>query len=758
MSVLFDETVQVNALTDPGLADPLEPERDELYQQSIALRGDEFLLNPANPANLRDGTRFVAKAIGKLATASNCSNSYLVRSSGDALSAEEMAGALRDGTGRVPPTTCADNDPPAPVQDGIATFESGIVFIEEVASDLWRSDHPSGLAPNFRAALTEHLGADARHVHTYERFPQLFTASPDDWRDLSVARPELGGIWLQLYGYDGDSTLAWDEARYATWLRPYTKDFLAAAGDIRRLHLLMTASFRSAALDPTRSPGDQWPWARTGAACELLRNGPGAYRIGRGSEPWREFGQGYRDTFGALGPAEQPADLAAAGIDCTPAYRLTDTTSPSAEDFAQTVASLGGGALELPGGSIIFAKDSSGEIAVDVASGLPSWLDPGFAERAGAVVTGVSGGTSATVPVGSDGIARLVLSGSAPNQTTFELSGIRGSELLASARQDGRLPDPHLSLLCDGAVLPDEAVEGQCVDVIRSEPGRPWMPAEASYGWLLASTTMTAPSALLTETAAAGGGGTGKPTAPGSGQAPPPSPATCKMVPPRGTPKRVVAPSRITVSYLRTNQRTGSATIRRANAIDAWIDAGIEGRDICGGAIGPEKLGPSLSWAIGSLGPAPTPPDPRALRIAPAAKKNVRFTETALQMCVNQRVYQTAIVRTNALAERLGRLRGGDVEDATLTRAQLRQDLTILRAAQPATPQAPSSTDVRPPERSGCGAVRFTPAQAAINRRIAIASVVRVNRLVDNLAAGLSGPQFLNRSLSGSDFDPGVVG
>ena len=194
MSVLFDETVHVNALTDPGLSDPLEPERDELYQQSIALRGQEFPANPANLDNPRDGNRFVAKAIAKVATASNCSNSYLVRASGDALSPEEMAEALRDGTAGVPPTTCADNVPPAPVQNGIATFESGLVFVEEVASNLWRSDHPSRLAPNFRAAVSEHLGEDSRRVHTYERFPQLFVASPEDWTDLAATRPRLGGV------------------------------------------------------------------------------------------------------------------------------------------------------------------------------------------------------------------------------------------------------------------------------------------------------------------------------------------------------------------------------------------------------------------------------------------------------------------------------------------------------------------------------------------------------------------------------------
>lgn len=252
------------------------------------------------------------------------------------------------------------------------------------------------------------------------------------------------------------------------------------------------------------------------------------------------------------------------------------------------------------------------------------------------------------------------------------------------------------------------------------------------------------------------GGGPGAP-APGGAVAGAPSPAACRPVPPRGTPATVRPPEEITAEYLAIDQRTGSATIRRANAIESWLAAGIEGRDVCGGALGPAEIGPSLVAATGALGPAPVPPDPRPVVIAAAARKDVAFEASALQMCINQRVYQAAIARTNALAERLAALRGGDVEDGTLGRGHLRQDLAVTAGTGSSSAER-STTGVDRPERRGCGVVRFTTAQAAINRRIAIQSVVRVNALLDDIASGLTDANFADGSLGRADFAAGALG
>ena len=127
-------------------------------------------------------------------------------------------------------------------------------------------------------------------------------------------------------------------------------------------------------------------------------------------------------------------------------------------------------------------------------------------------------------------------------------------------------------------------------------------------------------------------------------------------------------------------------------------------------------------------------------------------------MCTNQRVYQLGILWAEALKARIeGGLAGGDVADGTLTQGRLRQDLAVTGGGIAATAQAASATNLRTAERAGCKAVSFTPAQAAINRKIAIASVVRINELLDLLAGGLGTANFADGSIARVDFAPGVV-
>ena len=127
-------------------------------------------------------------------------------------------------------------------------------------------------------------------------------------------------------------------------------------------------------------------------------------------------------------------------------------------------------------------------------------------------------------------------------------------------------------------------------------------------------------------------------------------------------------------------------------------------------------------------------------------------------MRVNQRIYQTGIARANALAKRLlGRLTGGDIVDGTLTETRLRQNLVITAATADPDPPGPSRTVVTKPRRESCDQVTFTPAQAAIDRRIAIAFVVRINTVLDQLASGLNGWHFAYGSISRVDFSAGVL-
>jgi len=234
--------------------------------------------------------------------------------------------------------------------------------------------------------------------------------------------------------------------------------------------------------------------------------------------------------------------------------------------------------------------------------------------------------------------------------------------------------------------------------------------------------------------------------------------ANCSAVPARGVPSEVRAPAAISRGYLKANQRIGSATVRRANGIDRWLNAGILDGDLCGGSLEPADLDSNVTVTSGPLGPTPPRANPRTVAIAPASQRNAAFSATAIQMCINQRIYQTGIARANALKARLaGRLTGGDVVDGTLTRGRLGRDVTITAASAPPSLPAASRTKVTAPARQGCGKVKFTGAQAAVNRRIAIASVVRINETLDQLSAGLTGENFKDGTITKVDFAPGVT-
>jgi hypothetical protein len=227
----------------------------------------------------------------------------------------------------------------------------------------------------------------------------------------------------------------------------------------------------------------------------------------------------------------------------------------------------------------------------------------------------------------------------------------------------------------------------------------------------------------------------------------------CAPPRPRGTPNQVALPSEISPGYLRTNQRTGAAAVRRANAIDAWLNAGIVDGDFCGGALSRDDLDSRI--VLVTRDPAATPPasNSRTVRIERGKTKDTVFVANATQMCINQRIYQAGIARANALRARIaGRLTGGDIVDGTITQDRLRGDLMIAAATADPRPAAASRTNVRQPVRQGCGVVRFTPQQAAINRRIAIQSVVRINRVLDKLASGLTGDDFVDGTITKVDF------
>jgi len=251
---------------------------------------------------------------------------------------------------------------------------------------------------------------------------------------------------------------------------------------------------------------------------------------------------------------------------------------------------------------------------------------------------------------------------------------------------------------------------------------------------------------------------------------PPPIPAAPTPDPPGSIPRclglatapaatgddRAVA---LSAAQLRVNQRIGQAAIRRLNAVEAWLEAGIQARDLCGGAIGASKLAGGI---VSSEAPSdlaePSIPEPRPVVVAPAGEEGGQVRLSAEQLQINQRIYQAAIRRAEGLEKRLARrLTGAELAAGALTQEKLHPRLRILSAAQAAFEPAPSRTHIAG-RRAGAGdAIRLSAAQLRINQRIAQAAVRRANALVARLEAGLTGEAFADRSITARNLASGVV-
>jgi hypothetical protein len=216
----------------------------------------------------------------------------------------------------------------------------------------------------------------------------------------------------------------------------------------------------------------------------------------------------------------------------------------------------------------------------------------------------------------------------------------------------------------------------------------------------------------------------------------------------------------LTRRQLLINQRIAQAAIRRLNAVQARLDGGLGGRDLCGHSIGAEDLDPAIMTAVSPSSPAPAEAaSPAPIRTAPrqAGPRGV-VRLSAAQLLVNQRIGQAAVRRANGLAARLDAgLTGGDITDGQVTQGKLAEGLRVTGA--PATPPPAPSRTVIPPREDPAdpGSVRLTLEQLRINQRVYQAAVRRANALVSRLEAGIAGDGIRDGSLTAADLAAGVA-
>lgn len=236
--------------------------------------------------------------------------------------------------------------------------------------------------------------------------------------------------------------------------------------------------------------------------------------------------------------------------------------------------------------------------------------------------------------------------------------------------------------------------------------------------------------------------------------------ALCRALPPAPTPTPG-DPSQITLSVaqLRINQRIDQAAIRRANGVQDWLDAGIEGRDLCQGAVSRADLRGEVIAAYTGVPVTLSAPSPRPVPVAaPGPPDPGSVTLTTTQMLINQRISQAAIRRLNALKARLDAgLTGGDVDDGQIGPAQLAAGTRILVAPPPVGPPAASVTSIAPAKPGDPGSVSLSVGQLLINQRISQAGVRRANDLIRRIDAGLGTAEIGDATLTAADLAPGLA-
>jgi hypothetical protein len=203
-------------------------------------------------------------------------------------------------------------------------------------------------------------------------------------------------------------------------------------------------------------------------------------------------------------------------------------------------------------------------------------------------------------------------------------------------------------------------------------------------------------------------------------------------------------PVRLSPAQLLVGQRIAQAAVRRVDAVDAWLDAGIGSEDLRDGGLGADEFASGITFTGGTAPIANGLAAPRPVTPAPAARRAGRGAVRVSrgQLLIAQRISQAAVRRAAAVERRLAEgLTGGDLQEGAITASKLAPGLAVVRARPSASAPPTAGAPAPAPRRLGA-AVRLSRRQVLINQRISQAAVRRANALVALVGGGLTGAQF----------------
>lgn len=208
----------------------------------------------------------------------------------------------------------------------------------------------------------------------------------------------------------------------------------------------------------------------------------------------------------------------------------------------------------------------------------------------------------------------------------------------------------------------------------------------------------------------------------------------------------------LTSRALLISQRIAQAALRRVNAVDALLRAGVPAGRLRPGSITAADFGIGVTITGTPTGTTPAPVF-TPLPVPPGTDDPTAVTATLAQVRINQRIARAAVLRANATRARFtAGLTSADIADGAIGADALAPGLTVTGAVPTETVPAPPSAE---PVAGGDDAtIVLSARQLLINQRIAQAAVLRANWLVERVEGGIGGADIRDGSLSRDDIDP----
>ncbi len=246
-------------------------------------------------------------------------------------------------------------------------------------------------------------GTYADRVHMYVN-PALLIGDPTAWASLWHAMSLTGGGWFE--GYQG--RVQWSPEHWLAWPRVLRDGLVARGMDPARIHVIVRGLGQAAI----------WANMRSGAACDLLANGPGAYR----TEDQAGFVREFRATFGTTPAPAGPSPVTCGPLPVLPEPRATQLADVlELERVGASIPSAALSSSRLPPGkpttlTIALAADPL-SLATRLGAAAPTFWT---AARAWLTVTGP--GINTTAPLGAEGSTSLTLTPAANGPISLALT------------------------------------------------------------------------------------------------------------------------------------------------------------------------------------------------------------------------------------------------------------------------------------------------------------------------------------------------